>query len=144
MEKEIVQKDPLGDLEELIQNNQEEQGMLQEASTNFSQLYLPRLTQMSHSLEVFEENQQQMDEQLQVNKLVGYQKRAHAVKRWWKGTPELSLDDLYEMQKKALEYMQSTLEETLDASKKEGEAVKKKENMHKMAEANRAFAHFIR
>ena len=32
--------------------------------------------------------------------------------------------------------------ELIAASKKEGEAVKKKENMHKMAEANRAFAHF--
>jgi len=121
MEKEIAQKDVFGDLEELIQDNQEEQGILQEASTNFSQLYLPRLTQMSHSLEVFEENQQQMDEQLQANKLAGYQKKVNAVKRWWIGTPELSLDDLHEMQKKALEYMRSTLEETLDASKKEGD-----------------------
>lgn len=33
-------------------------------------------------------------------------------------------------------------EELLLASKKEGAAVKKKENTHKMAEANRAFAHF--
>lgn len=32
--------------------------------------------------------------------------------------------------------------ELIAASKKEGEAVKKKDNMHKMAEANRAFAHF--
>ena len=32
--------------------------------------------------------------------------------------------------------------ELIAASKKEGEAVKKRENMHKMAEANRAFAHF--
>ncbi|MEK7621911.1 MAG: 30S ribosomal protein S7 [Patescibacteria group bacterium] len=30
------------------------------------------------------------------------------------------------------------------ASKNDGEAVKKKENVHKMAEANRAFAHFAR
>jgi len=34
------------------------------------------------------------------------------------------------------------LAEVLAASKNEGEAVKKKENMHKMAEANKAFAHF--
>lgn len=33
-------------------------------------------------------------------------------------------------------------EELVLASKGEGEAVKKRENMHKMAEANRAFAHF--
>lgn len=33
-------------------------------------------------------------------------------------------------------------EEILIASKGEGEAVKKRENTHKMAEANRAFAHF--
>lgn len=33
-------------------------------------------------------------------------------------------------------------EELIAASKNEGEAVKKRENMHKMAEANRAFAHF--
>lgn len=32
--------------------------------------------------------------------------------------------------------------EILAASKNEGEAVKKKENTHKMAEANKAFAHF--
>jgi small subunit ribosomal protein S7 len=32
--------------------------------------------------------------------------------------------------------------EILAASKNEGEAVRKKENTHKMAEANRAFAHF--
>lgn len=33
-------------------------------------------------------------------------------------------------------------EELLLASNNEGEAVKKKENVHKMAEANKAFAHF--
>jgi len=33
-------------------------------------------------------------------------------------------------------------EEILAASKSEGEAFKKKENTHKMAEANKAFAHF--
>ncbi len=33
-------------------------------------------------------------------------------------------------------------EELLSANKNEGEAVKKKENVHKMAEANKAFAHF--
>lgn len=33
-------------------------------------------------------------------------------------------------------------DELLAASKEEGEAIKRKENIHKMAEANRAFAHF--
>ena len=33
-------------------------------------------------------------------------------------------------------------DEILLASNNEGEAIKKKENMHKMAEANKAFAHF--
>jgi len=33
-------------------------------------------------------------------------------------------------------------EEIVAASKNEGEAIKKRENTHKMAEANRAFAHF--
>ncbi|MEK7568922.1 MAG: 30S ribosomal protein S7 [Patescibacteria group bacterium] len=33
-------------------------------------------------------------------------------------------------------------DELLLASNNEGEAIKKKENMHKMAEANKAFAHF--
>ena len=32
--------------------------------------------------------------------------------------------------------------EIMSASKNEGEAVKKRENTHKMAEANKAFAHF--
>lgn len=39
--------------------------------------------------------------------------------------------------------MESRLaDELVLASKNEGEAVKKRENVHKMAEANRAFAHF--
>jgi small subunit ribosomal protein S7 len=33
-------------------------------------------------------------------------------------------------------------DELISASKNEGEAVKKRENVHKMAEANKAFAHF--
>jgi len=33
-------------------------------------------------------------------------------------------------------------DELLLANKNEGEAVRKKENVHKMAEANKAFAHF--
>lgn len=35
-------------------------------------------------------------------------------------------------------------EEIIDASKGEGAAMKKKEDMHRMAEANKAFAHFAR
>ncbi|KKU80979.1 MAG: 30S ribosomal protein S7 [Parcubacteria group bacterium GW2011_GWA1_47_8] len=37
---------------------------------------------------------------------------------------------------------QKLADEILAASNNEGEAVKKKENVHKMAEANKAFAHF--
>jgi small subunit ribosomal protein S7 len=33
-------------------------------------------------------------------------------------------------------------EEIIQASKNEGEAIRKRENVHKMAEANKAFAHF--
>ena len=33
--------------------------------------------------------------------------------------------------------------ELIDASSNKGEAVKKKENVHKMAEANKAFAHYL-
>ena len=33
-------------------------------------------------------------------------------------------------------------EEIMSAAKNEGEAVKKRENVHKMAESNKAFAHF--
>lgn len=35
-------------------------------------------------------------------------------------------------------------QEIIAAYKNEGEAIKKKQNMHRMAEANRAFAHFAR
>ena len=35
-------------------------------------------------------------------------------------------------------------DEIIAASKNEGETIKKKQNVHKMAEANRAFAHFAR
>ena len=44
--------------------------------------------------------------------------------------------------KKGTEIHKLLAEELLLASKGEGEAVKKKENTHKMAEANKAFAHF--
>lgn len=37
---------------------------------------------------------------------------------------------------------ESLAEELISASKNEGEAVKKRENVHKMADANKAFAHF--
>jgi small subunit ribosomal protein S7 len=33
-------------------------------------------------------------------------------------------------------------QELMDASQRQGEAIKKKEDVHRMAEANRAFAHF--
>lgn len=44
--------------------------------------------------------------------------------------------------KKGSEMSKRLANELLLASKNEGEAVKKRENVHKMAEANKAFAHF--
>lgn len=44
--------------------------------------------------------------------------------------------------KKGVPMYKSLADEILTASKNEGEAVKKKENTHKMAESNKAFAHF--
>lgn len=44
--------------------------------------------------------------------------------------------------KKGAPMRQKLYAEIVAASKNEGEAVRKKENIHKMAEANRAFAHF--
>jgi len=44
--------------------------------------------------------------------------------------------------KKGATIAEKLADEILAASKNEGDAVKKKENTHKMAEANKAFAHF--
>ncbi len=44
--------------------------------------------------------------------------------------------------KKGKPMHQKLAEELVLASKNEGEAIKKRENVHKMAEANKAFAHF--
>ena len=44
--------------------------------------------------------------------------------------------------KKGAKTAEKLATEILAASKNEGEAVKKRENVHKMAEANKAFAHF--
>ncbi len=44
--------------------------------------------------------------------------------------------------KKGMPMHMKLAEEIIAASKNEGEAIKKKENTHKMAEANKAFAHF--
>lgn len=46
--------------------------------------------------------------------------------------------------KKGKPIQEKLAEEILAAAKKEGEVIKKRENVHKMAEANRAFAHFAR
>jgi small subunit ribosomal protein S7 len=46
--------------------------------------------------------------------------------------------------KKGRSMAQKLAEELIAASKNEGAAIKKKQNVHKMAEANRAFAHFAR
>jgi small subunit ribosomal protein S7 len=44
--------------------------------------------------------------------------------------------------KKGKPMAEKLADEIIGASKNEGEAVKKRENVHKMAEANKAFAHF--
>jgi small subunit ribosomal protein S7 len=44
--------------------------------------------------------------------------------------------------RKGMPMKQRLAQELLAAARNEGEAVKKRENTHKMAEANRAFAHF--
>lgn len=44
--------------------------------------------------------------------------------------------------KKGKPMAEKLAQELIDASKNEGEAIKKKENVHRMAEANKAFAHF--
>ena len=45
-------------------------------------------------------------------------------------------------QLKNLDFKSDPADEIIAASKNEGEAIKKRENVHKMAEANRAFAHY--
>ena len=44
--------------------------------------------------------------------------------------------------KKGKPMAEKLADEIIAASKNEGDAIKKRENMHKMAEANKAFAHF--
>ena len=44
--------------------------------------------------------------------------------------------------KKGKPMAEKLAEEIIAASNNEGEAIRKRENMHKMAEANKAFAHF--
>lgn len=46
--------------------------------------------------------------------------------------------------KKGKRMAEKLAEELMDASKKEGGAMKKREEVHRMAEANRAFSHFRR
>ena len=42
----------------------------------------------------------------------------------------------------AEDILPSKFDELIEASKSQGTAVKKKEDLHRMAEANRAFVHF--
>ncbi len=44
--------------------------------------------------------------------------------------------------KKGKPMAEKLAQEFIDASKNEGEAIKKRQNVHRMAEANKAFAHF--
>ncbi|MBI4086294.1 MAG: 30S ribosomal protein S7 [Candidatus Liptonbacteria bacterium] len=46
--------------------------------------------------------------------------------------------------KKGKPFAEKLAQELIAASKNEGDAIKKKQDMHRMAEANRAFAHFAR
>lgn len=46
--------------------------------------------------------------------------------------------------KKGKPMRESLAQEILDASNNQGKAIKKKRNIHRMAEANKAFAHFAR
>jgi len=46
--------------------------------------------------------------------------------------------------KKGKSMREKLAQELMDAANKQGAAIKKKEDVHRMAEANRAFAHFIR
>jgi small subunit ribosomal protein S7 len=49
---------------------------------------------------------------------------------------------LYSKQRKGKNMQEKLAAELIDASNNEGSSVKKKEDTHKMAEANKAFAHF--
>jgi small subunit ribosomal protein S7 len=55
--------------------------------------------------------------------------------RWITGTAKA---------KKGKAMSEKLSEELIGASKNEGEAIKKKENMHKMAKANKAFAYLAK
>lgn len=65
---------------------------------------------------------------------VSEQRQIHLALKWL-------IDGARERRKKEAFYI-ALSEELVDAYKKSGYAYKKKEDMHKMAEANKAFAHF--
>lgn len=69
----------------------------------------------------------------QVPREVRPERRLSLSMRWIIGAARL---------KKGSEMHKKLADELIAASKNEGEAVKKRENTHKMAEANKAFAHF--
>ncbi|MFH1402158.1 MAG: 30S ribosomal protein S7 [Patescibacteria group bacterium] len=69
----------------------------------------------------------------QIPREVRPERRLALAMRWIIGTAQA---------KKGQPMFKKLAEELLLANKNEGEAVKKKENVHKMAEANKAFAHF--
>jgi len=48
----------------------------------------------------------------------------------------------YSRERRKKTYAESLADEIIDASKNQGSSVKKREDIHKMAEANRAFAHY--
>ena len=69
----------------------------------------------------------------QVPREVPFKRRLALAMRWIIGAAA---------SKKGMPMAKRLANELILASKNEGEAVKKRENIHKMAEANRAFAHF--
>ncbi len=56
--------------------------------------------------------------------------------------PQKRLDEINQMKEILTLEFKNLANEIIDASKSNGSAIKKKEDTHKMAEANKAFAHY--
>ena len=117
---DVQKKDVFEDLETLIQEAPQENALIREINQNFAEVYLPKLSNLTHSLDTFTKNQKQLDDSLGLTELAPHMKVYVAVRNLW-GGKALSLEDLYEMQKKCLEYMRTTLDETLHQGKQEGD-----------------------
>jgi len=108
------------DLEDLIQEAPQEHALVRGVNQNFGEIYAPRLANLTHSLDTVQENQKKLDIELGLTNMPAYRKIARSVEGWW-NKKILTLDDLYEMQRKCLDYMRTTLEETLEHAKEESE-----------------------